>query len=181
MVQPVPPVTLGCWGTRAGGEGDGGGQHGPRVGRSWQAWSRGALVPKGEGWALGRVGGRRLPLRQGARGSHHVQRRAMPPEEIRGWESSAPATLAPKQPPPHLVPGARSPAPATSPERGRAALLHPHAPLLELGKVLHPPSSTDRRETEKMWWKEALKKTNQNKTDGRQERKKVPFWLVFPT
>lgn len=35
MVQPVPPVTLSCQGTPAGGEGDGD----SGVGRSWQAQS----------------------------------------------------------------------------------------------------------------------------------------------
>ncbi|KFW05137.1 hypothetical protein N327_06783, partial [Fulmarus glacialis] len=112
MVQPVPPVTLGCWGTPVGGERDSGGQHGPGVGRSWQARSRGKTLGS---QALGRVGGRRLPLRQGARGSDHVQRWAMPPQGRRGWESSVLPTLTPKQPLPHPVPGARSPAPATSP------------------------------------------------------------------
>lgn len=110
----------------AGLLGDTGGRGGGQWGPAWPQGGQelagtqeredpGVLVPKGRGWASGRAEGKRLPLRQGARGSHHVQRWAMPPEGMRGWESSVPATLAPKQPLPHLVPGARSPAPATSP------------------------------------------------------------------
>lgn len=44
MVQPVPPVMLGCWGTLVGGERESGGQRGPAVGRSWQARSRGKTL-----------------------------------------------------------------------------------------------------------------------------------------
>lgn len=113
--------------------GRGGGQWGPArpQGRQELAGTKqreapGVLMPEGRSQALGRVGGRRLPLRQGARGSHHVQRWAIPPEGTRGWENSAPATLAPKQPLPQLLPGAHSPAPASSPALQRCCIPRHH-------------------------------------------------------
>lgn len=53
----------------------------------------GVLVPRGRGFGQG--GGRRLPVRQGARSSHHVHHGQRCP---RGWRSSVPATRTPTQP-----------------------------------------------------------------------------------
>lgn len=142
-----PWVTLGCWGHWW--EGNGGETAWPRGGQELAGMKQredpGVLMPEGRSQAPGRVGGRRLPLRQGARGSHHVQRWATPPEGTRGWESSVPATLAPKQPLP-----AQSPQPSSCqqpPKCGRAALLHPPGPSPGAGEGVAP--ARQRRQTGK--------------------------------
>lgn len=93
------------------------------------------LVPKG--WVLSRVGGRRLSLCQGPMGSHHVQRCAMPPKGIEGWENSLPAALAPG-----VWPCSLAASPGTA-----------QAPLLQ--KRCCNPQEHGQREMGTIHWKEA--------------------------
>lgn len=135
-----------------GGTGGRGGDS-PRVGRHRAEGtpSQGCWCP-GEG-ALGRGGGRRLPLRQGAgapimciMGS--AAQGATGLEELKCQPRSHPSSLFLTSPSP--CPGA--------------------------GKAPQPPRNADGWETEKICWNDVLKKQR-----WRQEQQKVPLWLVFPT
>lgn len=130
----------------------------PRVGRHGAEGtpSQGCWCP-GEG-ALGRGGGRRLPLRQGARSSHHVHRGQRCP---RGHGAGG-ALCQPRSHPSSLF--------LTSPSPWSVV------PVLEQGKAPQPPGNADGWEREKICWNDALKKQR-----WRQEQQKVPLWLVFPT
>jgi len=156
MVQPVPPVMWGCWGTLVGGEGDGGRHRAEGTLGCW-CLRAGAGLQVGGCPCVRKLG---APIMCGVGRCHPRGRGA---GRARRRPPSHPSSLFP----------ACSPALAASP----AALLHPLAPLPEPGKALDLPGSTDRRETEKMCWKEALKK----KTDGARNKKTVPLRLVFPT
>lgn len=153
-VQPVPPVAP------AGEEGRGQSQGGQA--RSRGKTLPGVLVPRGRGFGQG--GGRRLPLRQGARSSHHVHHGQCHP---RGHGAGG-AQCQPRSHPSSLFP--------TRPNPWHQPRPLEHVPVLEPGKAPQPPGNSDRWETEKICWNEALKKQRWS-----QEQQKVPLWLVFPT
>lgn len=108
-----------------------------------QARSRGntlprVLVPRGRGF--GQRGGRRLPLRQGARSSHHVHHGQRCP---RGHGAGG-APCQPHSHPHSLFPCSPSPWSVV--------------PVLEQGKAPQPPRNSEGWETGKTCWNDTLKK-----------------------
>lgn len=127
----------------------------------WAGTEQRGHPPRGagaQGKGLWAGGGRRLPLRQGARSSHHVHRGQRCP---RG-QGAGGAPCRPRSHPSSLF--LSSPSPWSV------------VPVLEQGKAPQPPGNADGWETEKICWNDALKKQRR-----RQEQQKVPLWLVFPT
>lgn len=117
MVQPVPPVMLGCWGTPVGGEGGQWGPARPQGGQELAGTEEGedpgVLVPKGRGWASDSGGKQKAAPASGSQGlpSCAVIGDATRGDAGLGELSAGHArTQAASSPP-----GACSPAPATSP------------------------------------------------------------------
>lgn len=122
-------------------------------------------MPRGRGFGHG--GGRRLPLRQGARSSHHVHHGRCHPRGhgaggARCQPRSHPSSLPPHQAQPPLPPAPAPGAWSLSWSRGR----HRNQP------------GTPR---DGKWKRSAGMKRLKKKQRWSQEQQKVPLWLVFPT
>lgn len=149
------------------------------MGRSWQAQSSmepgggpKVLAPKGSDLAPGRVGGRRQPLRQGAKGSHHVQCGHGDPSDAtqgdRGLTELMPAMLINKQP----LSTWFCHQPCSS-ECCCAALLHPSSSPGGREHVSpHPAAQTDRKQ--KMCWEEVLKCDGASRSRGNNKQQRSP-------